>query len=109
MDARIATAPAPATAVISPDELKAEVIAWVGRIGAEPREVHIRAMSRKWASCSSAGRLTFSTSLLEQTREFRNEVIAHEVLHLKIPNHGKLFRRLLKAHVRGAPGHAREP
>jgi predicted metal-dependent hydrolase len=27
------------------------------------------------------------------------EVIVHELLHLKVPNHGKVFRALLKAHL----------
>ena len=32
-------------------------MAWARRIGVEPKEVHIRPMSRKWGSCSTAGRL----------------------------------------------------
>jgi len=27
------------------------------------------------------------------------EVIVHELLHLKVPNHGKVFRALLKAYL----------
>ena len=92
--------PALAAEAISPDELKAEVSAWAERIGVEPREVHVREMSRKWASCSSAGRVTFSTALLDRPKQFRDEVIAHELLHLKVPNHGKLFKRLLGAYLR---------
>ena len=93
-------APPPSGDAIPADELKTEVSAWAGRIGVEPREVHVRAMSRKWASCSSSGRLTFSTALLDRPKQFRDEVIAHELLHLKVPNHGKLFRNLLRAYVR---------
>jgi hypothetical protein len=26
-------------------------------------------------------------------------VIAHELLHLKVPNHGRLFKALMTAHV----------
>jgi predicted metal-dependent hydrolase len=58
-------------------------------------------MSRKWASCSSAGRLTFSRSLLAEERAFRDVVIVHELLHLRLPNHGKLFRSLMNTHVPG--------
>ena len=61
--------------------------------------IQIRSMKRKWASCSAKGRLTFSTDLLQQPAQFRAEVIAHEVLHLKVPNHGKLFRSLLRAYL----------
>ena len=85
---------------IVPVELfKAEVRSWARKIDVEPREIHVRPMSRKWASCSSRGRLTFDTELLQQPASFRNEAIVHELLHLKVPNHGKLFTALLKAYL----------
>ena len=67
------------------------------RARVEPAEVHLRAMRRKWASCSSRGRLTFDTDLLRQPQDFANYVIVHELLHLRVPNHGKLFKSLLLA------------
>lgn len=81
------------------DLFKAEVRTWAERIGVEPKEVHLRPMKRKWASCSSQGRLTFDTTLLRQPAEFRREVIVHELLHLKVPNHGPVFRSLLAAYL----------
>jgi len=30
---------------------------------------------------------------------FREYVIVHELLHLKVPNHGKLFKTLLRAYI----------
>ena len=81
------------------DLFKAEVCAWAKRIGVEPREVHLRPMKKKWASCSSKGRLTFNTDLLREPASFRMEVIVHELLHLKVPNHGKVFRSLLRAYL----------
>lgn len=76
-----------------------EVQAWAKRIGVEPREVCLRPMKRKWASCSSAGRLTFNNEILRQPAAFRAEVIVHELLHLRVPNHGKLFKALLKTYL----------
>ncbi len=81
------------------DLFKAEVQVWAKRIGVEPREIHVRKMNRKWASASSTGRLTFNYDLLRESSNFRMEVIVHELLHLKVPNHGKVFRALLKAHL----------
>lgn len=81
------------------DLFRAEVEAWAQRIGVAPREIRIRPMKRKWASCSSRGRLTFDTELLRQPAEFRREVIVHELLHLKVPNHGQLFKALLRAYL----------
>ena len=56
-------------------------------------------MTRKWASCSSKGRITFNPELFGQPYRFQEFVIVHELLHLKIPNHGKLFKSLLKAYL----------
>ena len=79
--------------------LKAEVRIWAERVGVTPREVHIRQMKRKWASCSSRGRLTFDVDLLKQPAALRARTIVHELLHLKLPNHGRLFDALLKTHL----------
>ncbi len=87
---------------IPKDLLRAEVASWSRRIGVEPREIHIRPMSHKWGSCSTTGRLTLDTGLLTQPASFRREVIVHELLHLRIPNHGKLFKALLKAYLKSS-------
>jgi predicted metal-dependent hydrolase len=79
--------------------MRSEIEAWARRIGVQPREVHIRGMKRKWASCSSTGRVTFDTGLLLQPAAFRAEVVVHELLHLKVPNHGRLFTALMRAHL----------
>jgi predicted metal-dependent hydrolase len=76
---------------------KAEVLSWAKRIGVEPKEIRLRLMKNKWASCSSNGRLTFNCEILSQTAAFRSEAIVHELLHLKVPNHGKLFKNLMRA------------
>jgi len=74
-----------------------EVVIWARRIGVEPKGVRLRPMKSKWASCSSNGRLTFNSEILSQPAQFRAEAIVHELLHLKVPNHGKLFKELMKA------------
>lgn len=84
---------------VTKDDFKAEVGRWGDEIGVEIAEVHIRSMKHKWGSCSTNGRLTFDAELLDEPEEFRKEVIVHEVLHLKVPNHGKVFRALLKAYL----------
>ncbi len=81
------------------ESFKDEVRTWATRLDVEPAEVRIAAMSRKWASCSPRGRVTFAADLLAQPERFRREVIIHELLHIKVPNHGPLFRALLSAHL----------
>ena len=68
-------------------------------VGVKPKEIHVRQMKRKWASCSTRGRITLDTGLLHQPRHFRREAIIRDLLHLRHPNHGKMFRALLKAHL----------
>ena len=58
-------------------------------------------MTRKWASCSCLGRVTFANDLLRQSAVFRRYVIVHELLHLRTPNHGRLFKALLSVYVPG--------
>lgn len=83
--------------IVPAQVFKAEVLSWAKRIGAEPKEIRVRQMKSKWASCSSNGRLTFNSEILSQPARFRAEAIVHELLHLKVPNHGKLFKELMKA------------
>ena len=68
-------------------------------IGVHITEIHIRNMKNKWASCSTTGRLTFDRSLLDQPRETQLEAILHELLHVRYPNHGRMFKRLLRAYL----------
>ncbi len=85
--------------MISPVSFKRSVLQWAKTCGVEVNEIHIRTMKNKWASCSSRGRLTFDKKLLRQPKDERNKIIVHELLHLKYPNHGKMFRALLKAYT----------
>ncbi len=80
---------------------KSEVRVWSERMKVEYKEMHLRLMSKKWASCSIRGRLTFNTELLEQPAKFRREVIIHELLHLKLggPHHNKRFNIMLQAYL----------
>ncbi|HEX4792356.1 MAG TPA: M48 family metallopeptidase [Humisphaera sp.] len=72
---------------------------WAARLEVHVRSVAIRKMRRKWASCSTAGRLTFDESLLRKSRELQDYVIVHELLHVSVPNHGKLWKSLMRAHL----------
>lgn len=56
-------------------------------------------MSRKWASISTAGRLTLNIELLELPKEIGEFVIVHEVLHMIVPNHGRVFKSFLNAYM----------
>ncbi|MDD2471704.1 MAG: M48 family metallopeptidase [Dehalococcoidales bacterium] len=85
--------------IVPAQVFRADVVTWAKRIGVEPKEIRIRLMKNKWASCSSNGRLTFNSELLHEPAAFRREAIVHELLHLKIPNHNKLFKSLMRAYL----------
>ena len=74
---------------------------WAAKVRVKPKQIRLQAMKRKWASCSTEGRVTFSLDLLEQASSFQDYVIVHELIHLKVPNHGKLFTSLLAVHLPG--------
>lgn len=78
---------------------KESIQRWGARIGLEPKRVQVQRMTKKWASCSTSGRICFSTDLLQEDITFQEVVIVHELLHLKVPNHGKLFKSLMKAYL----------
>ena len=63
--------------------------------------IQIQPMKKKWASCSTSGRICFSSDLIAEDTAFRELVIVHELLHLRVPNHGKLFKGLLNAYLPG--------
>lgn len=79
------------------DDFRQSVREWAVRIRVTPTQIRLQEMTRKWASCSPAGVLSFSSDLLVQDRAFGEAVIVHELLHLKIRNHGRLFQSLIKS------------
>ena len=84
---------------ITKHRFKAEVAAWAALMRVAPAEVHVRRMTRKWGSCSTSGRVTFALDLLAEPGHRRKAVIVHEFLHLRVPNHGKLFKTLLNSYL----------
>lgn len=82
-----------------PDSLRRRVESWAERLRVRPRVVRIRRMTRKWGSCSTGGVVTLAADLSREPPDFQDFVVAHELLHLRIPNHGRLFRAVLAAHL----------
>jgi len=82
-------------------ELRRRTLAWALKLKVNPRVVRLQAMRRKWGSCSSAGTITLAYDLLDQELCFQDYVIVHELLHLRLPTHGRVFKALMSAHVPG--------
>jgi len=79
----------------SMDSFKARVLEWAVLARVSPDQIRVQPMRRKWASCSMRGWCTFASDLLDEAPAFQDYVILHELLHLKIRNHGPVFRSLL--------------
>ena len=83
------------------EQFKAEIARRAAIMKVKPAQICIQRMMKKWASCSSKGRVCFSADLLQESRTFQEFVIVHELLHLQVPNHGKLFKSLMNAYLSG--------
>jgi len=81
------------------EEFKSRVMEWAAKLGVKASGLYVRPMHRKWASCSAAGTLSFNEELLSLDREIGDYVIVHELLHFFAPNHGKLWKSLMRAHL----------
>jgi predicted metal-dependent hydrolase len=83
------------------DTFKEAVRSWAATLNVKPSQIRVQRMTNKWASCSLNRTVTFSEDLLKEHREFQKYVIVHELLHLRVRNHGKLFRSLLSLYLPG--------
>jgi predicted metal-dependent hydrolase len=84
----------------SPEALKQRVHERANKIGVEVQTISLRAMKNKWASCTRRTHLLiFNTELLDLDEDLGDYVIVHELLHFRVPNHGKLWKSLMRAHL----------
>ncbi len=81
------------------EKFRARILEWAAKLEVKATAIYIRPMSRKWASCSTAGTLSFNDELLGIPSELGDYVIVHELLHFSVPNHGKLWKSLMRAHL----------
>ena len=75
------------------------VDAWAECIGVHIGRVQIRAMRTKWASCSTAGTLTLSADVVRLPRDLVDYIVCHELIHLKIPDHGRGFQAMIGCYI----------
>jgi hypothetical protein len=80
-------------------ELKKRAMHWAVKLRVNPRSIRIQNMPNKWGSCSSAGTITLADDLVDKEKKFQDFVIVHELLHLRVATHNKLFKALMTAHV----------
>jgi predicted metal-dependent hydrolase len=80
-------------------EFKECVHDYAEKMGIKIKALYLREMTTKWASCSTDGNLNFNSELLGLEKDLGKFAIVHELLHFKIPNHGKLWKSLMTAYL----------
>ncbi|MDW3651012.1 MAG: M48 family metallopeptidase [Bacteroidia bacterium] len=80
-------------------DFKERVYHWAEKLDADINSTTVRPMKRKWASCSTRKHLTFNHELLSYSNDVVDYVIVHEILHCFVPNHGRLWKSLMRAHL----------
>ncbi len=98
-DTPIPPQPLPASQHLTRDDLLSLVQTWAGRLDVHVKRIQTRAMRNKWDSISTVGTLTLADDLLHLPRRLVDYVICHELLHLKVPTHNRLYRLLLTRHI----------
>ena len=83
----------------SKEAFKARVRHWAAKLEVNIAWLGVRPMTNKWASCSTNGHLNFNSALLDLEPEHWDYVIVHELLHFFVPNHGPLWKSLMRAHL----------
>ncbi len=78
---------------------KMRVREWAQKLDVPVVWLGVRPMRTKWASCSTNGHLNFSIDLLTLDPDLWDYVIVHELLHFSVPNHGRLWQCLMRAHL----------
>ncbi len=80
-------------------EFKQRVWHWADKLDVKIAWLGVRPMRNKWASCSTSGHLNFSDELPALRPDLWDYVIVHELLHFSVPNHGKLWKSLMRSHL----------
>jgi len=80
-------------------EFKKRVAYFADKIKVDVKAIYIRPMKNKWASCSSNGILSFNDELLSMEKKVGDYVMVHELLHTRVPNHGKLWKSLMTVYL----------
>lgn len=57
--------------------------------------ITIKSLTHRWGSTTKAGRITFNVDVVKLPPACLDYVIAHELVHLKIPNHSAAYWRML--------------
>lgn len=86
---------------ITKEQLKYLTIRYSEKIGVKEKitSIQVRNMKNKLASCSSKGRITFNSCVLDMDMKEIKHIIIHELLHLRYKNHSKMFKIMMRYYI----------
>ena len=88
------------------DALAASIDRQAPALGVAPKALAVRDQRTRWGSCSSRGTLSFSWRLLLAPAWVLDDVVCHELCHLRVANHAHAFWSLF---ARYRPGEDSRP
>jgi predicted metal-dependent hydrolase len=63
------------------------VAAWSARLGLHPSSVLIREPKKRWGAADAKGNIRFSWRIIQTPTTLIDYVVAHELVHLALPDH----------------------
>jgi predicted metal-dependent hydrolase len=73
------------------ERLEARVLLWSDKLGCQLTRIVTRDQRQRWGSCAPDGTLRFNWRIVMAEPALIDYVVVHELLHLKVRNHGPGF------------------
>lgn len=83
----------------SADAIRELVKTWAAKMDLQPKRITLRPMQRKWGSCSSRDNITLNTALTWLPYHLAEYVVVHELVHLRVFNHGPQFKAQMSLYL----------
>lgn len=73
---------------------------WISVFNLAPVNLYVRHMKTRWGSCAPLkNKILLNTELAKKPRECLDYVVAHELAHFFVPNHGEKFTRFMDKYL----------
>ena len=76
--------------------LSRRLLTWTRRLGVEPTGLQVRNLGHRWGSCTPAGTINVHWTTMQLPGLIIDYVLVHELAHLRQPDHGDAFWRLVQ-------------
>ncbi|MEV0974985.1 M48 family metallopeptidase [Microtetraspora glauca] len=81
--------------------LRRRVQPWVSRMGTEMTGLRVRPLGYRWGSCSQDGQVNIHWATMQLSPTLIDYVLVHELAHLRRPDHGPEFWRIVERTMPG--------